>query len=245
MKKISKGLLLILTLVLTIGLFSTSSDAIDIIYNGANLSSDQMPVIRNSRVFVPLRVIAEACGAKVNYNEAIKQIWVFDDELEIFLYIGDKNMWVNDDDQPVVLDTAPFILNGRTMVPLRALSEMFGMDVEWDNASKTVTLYDNFDGYLGAYIDKNNAGEEVIVRLKTLGIVSENDVLYVFDVMEAKQPYGDGYVADGYTLTVRKDNPKNPDVAELVGHYFIANGGMLMMEYDVATDTYKEIFAVN
>lgn len=35
------------------------------------------------------------------------------------------------DGQELICDPAPFILNGRTMVPLRAMGEQLGMDVQW------------------------------------------------------------------------------------------------------------------
>jgi len=36
-------------------------------------------------------------------------------------------------------DVQPFILEGRTMVPLRAIAEMLDIDVEWDGERRTVT----------------------------------------------------------------------------------------------------------
>ena len=38
-------------------------------------------------------------------------------------------------------DVAPFITDGRTMVPLRIVSEGLGADVDWDAATRTVTVY--------------------------------------------------------------------------------------------------------
>ena len=38
------------------------------------------------------------------------------------------------------LDVAPFITNGRTLVPVRAISEALGATVGWNNDTRTVTI---------------------------------------------------------------------------------------------------------
>ena len=38
------------------------------------------------------------------------------------------------------LDSPPVLINDRTMVPLRFISENFGFDVDWDDATQTVTI---------------------------------------------------------------------------------------------------------
>ncbi|MCX8095096.1 MAG: stalk domain-containing protein [Caldisericia bacterium] len=61
---------------------------------------------------------------------------------EIFLFIGKITSFVNG--KEIKLDTAPFIRNGRTYVPLRFISESIGGTVIWDGNEKKVmiTLYD-------------------------------------------------------------------------------------------------------
>ena len=39
-----------------------------------------------------------------------------------------------------VMDVSPTIMNDYTMVPLRAISEMFGATVNWDGGASTVTI---------------------------------------------------------------------------------------------------------
>lgn len=41
--------------------------------------------------------------------------------------------------EKIAFDVPPQIINGRTMVPLRAIFETMGADIEWDDATKTVT----------------------------------------------------------------------------------------------------------
>lgn len=56
---------------------------------------------------------------------------------QIVLKIGSTSMEVNVD--TVKLDAAPYIKNSRTMVPLRALAESLGAEVQWDGATRSVT----------------------------------------------------------------------------------------------------------
>lgn len=60
-------------------------------------------------------------------------------EHKIVLKIDSKTAKV-DDKEIVLLDVAPFIKNGRTMVPIRFISEVLGYEVEWDNLTREVTI---------------------------------------------------------------------------------------------------------
>ena len=39
-----------------------------------------------------------------------------------------------------IFDVLPQVIDGRTLVPLRAVGEMLGLEVEWDGVNKIVTL---------------------------------------------------------------------------------------------------------
>lgn len=57
---------------------------------------------------------------------------------EVRLTIASKSMKKGNEN--VVMDAAPFIREGRTMVPLRYVAEALGLKVSWDAKTKTVTL---------------------------------------------------------------------------------------------------------
>lgn len=69
----------------------------------------------------------------------------------IKLQIGNKNALV--DGNKLTLDVPPQIINGRTMVPVRFISEGLGADVGWDGATKTVTITMDSIEYLTSLID--------------------------------------------------------------------------------------------
>ncbi len=119
-----------------------------------NDSTDVVPVVdENDRTLVPLRFIAEAFGATVNWNaDAQWQITVFtNDGKYVGMKVGETTyetgsyqgqtagtpgsgaVSVVSDKQSLTMDTAPVIRDDRTLVPLRALVESLGKKVYWNN----------------------------------------------------------------------------------------------------------------
>jgi hypothetical protein len=101
-------------------------------------SLDAPPIIVNGVTFVPLRFIGEALGADVTWNDALRVVFLGKGSSRVQLSIGSKLAII--DGRITQLLEAPRIQNGRTMVPLRFISEAFGADVTWDQATKAVTV---------------------------------------------------------------------------------------------------------
>lgn len=97
-----------------------------------------MPYIKEDRTMVPLRFIAEALGAEVVWNEATQEIQISKENQIIKLYIGKDAYYINE--QVCSLDAAPEIVESRTFVPLRAVSEAFLKHVTWIEGTKTVII---------------------------------------------------------------------------------------------------------
>jgi len=100
------------------------------------------PFIKDGRTMVPLRFIAEAFGANVEWIPETKGINI---SLElasavhtIGLQVGNPTAIV--DGEVVTLDVAPVIVNGRTFVPLRFIAESFGATVNWNELYQVVTI---------------------------------------------------------------------------------------------------------
>ena len=56
----------------------------------------------------------------------------------IKLQIGSKTVYINDDEKTI--EAPPYIKNGRTMVPIRIISEALGAEVEWNASIKEITI---------------------------------------------------------------------------------------------------------
>lgn len=103
----------------------------------------QPPVIVEGRTMVPLRDVMERLGFEVEWHAEYEMIGLWNEYVGIALWIGFEYMSMdgNDDDlRP--LDVAPMLLNGRTMVPVRAIAEATGFDVVWDFVDGIVDIWE-------------------------------------------------------------------------------------------------------
>lgn len=92
---------------------------------------DAAPVIRNDRTLVPIRIVTETLGGKVDWYGATKEVTLNIDGKEIKMTIG-KTL--------EKYGVAPVIIDGRTFVPVRFVADELGATVAWDDATKTVTI---------------------------------------------------------------------------------------------------------
>ena len=236
--------LILLVLILSSFIFSgyKVQSPIKIYVNGHFLKSDQPPILFEDRVFVPVRVIVEDLGAKVGYNKENMTVSIEKGNTSIKLSIGDDMSWISNERKsgPALLNAAPFLKNNRTYLPLRSISELFGMHVDWNGAKRAV--YINEESYLADYINEDNAGDEVLERLRELGIIGDGRFYVEAADYEIKLASGKD---KGYFVTVRKDNPMYDELTELVGHYYINKKGALLMKYNVAEDKFELLIGVN
>ena len=111
---------------------------IKVLVGGAAVTFDQPPIIENGRTLVPLRAIFEALGATVEWEQSTQTVTAVKDDITITLKIGDAFLTKNG--ERIALDVPGKLVGGRTLVPARAVAESFGADVQWDQATRTVTI---------------------------------------------------------------------------------------------------------
>lgn len=112
---------------------------IRIMIGGQYVSSDVAPVVSGGRVMVPIRVVMESLGAQVTYLPASGEVVIESGGTKIVLAVGRPEARVAG--RKVRLDAAPKIINGRTMVPVRFISEQLGYKVNWDERYRTVRVW--------------------------------------------------------------------------------------------------------
>lgn len=122
-------------------LFQTQVQAaptISIYINGVKLSTDQAPMMIGNRAMLPLRAIFEALDAKVLWNQKAQTVTAIKDGTTIVLKIGSKAAKINN--SSVNLDVPAQSKQGRTMVPVRFVSEAMGDEVVWNKSSSSVFI---------------------------------------------------------------------------------------------------------
>ncbi|AGL00330.1 exo-beta-N-acetylmuramidase NamZ domain-containing protein [Desulfoscipio gibsoniae] len=112
---------------------------ISVIVEGRAIDFDAAPFVdANNRLMVPLRAIVEALAATVDYDEETREITIVKQ--------GQTNIFMLNSNMVLVggelksMDTMPVVKNSRTMVPVRYVGEYFGAQVNWDPATRIVTV---------------------------------------------------------------------------------------------------------
>jgi len=139
MKRIFSALLACLMIASCMTFVASAEDAITVTLDGVAIDfADQAPTIIDGRTLVPLRAIFEALGATVEWDQVTKTVTSERGSDKIELTVGSDTFYKNGERGD--LDVPGQILNGRTLVPARAIAEAYGVDVQWDAATRTVIL---------------------------------------------------------------------------------------------------------
>ena len=109
-----------------------------VLLNGRYMVFDQPPINVEGRVLVPMRAIFESLGATVKWEQDIKRVTGTLDDINVILTIGDKKVYLNN--KEIDLDVPALVQNGRTMVPVRFISESLNAKVDWDADTSTVII---------------------------------------------------------------------------------------------------------
>lgn len=97
--------------------------------DGVTLQSDVAPRVENGTTLVPMRVIFEALDAIVNYNSQDHSITATRNNTIILLYLNETKAYVNGEEK--ILAVPAKAIDGRTLVPLRFVSEALGEKVNY------------------------------------------------------------------------------------------------------------------
>ena len=118
-----------------------AEERVTVMMDGEQMQFDVEPVIEDGRTLVPFRAIFEALGCIVDYYGAdgLQTVFAYRGDGGLMMTIGENKMYFNNEES--ALDVPAKIVNDRTLVPLRAVSEAFDTEVVWLEEVKTVCLY--------------------------------------------------------------------------------------------------------
>ncbi|MCM3760932.1 N-acetylmuramoyl-L-alanine amidase [Alkalihalobacillus oceani] len=118
---------------------SSSANDISIYVNNQKL---ELPIskvpMENNHVLVPFRVIGEALGIDVKWQQQTKQVTAREGGTEVILTVNKEEAKLNG--QTLQVKPAPKIIENSTVIPLRFFAEAFGKDVSWNQATKEVRV---------------------------------------------------------------------------------------------------------
>ncbi|OIQ08645.1 N-acetylmuramoyl-L-alanine amidase LytC precursor [Moorella thermoacetica] len=136
-------LILGLMYIIMLGLIARPAAAdpgITLVLNGSRVNPS-VPAYTdsNGRTMVPVRFVMEHMGGRVEWLDAEQGIVVSRGATTLKMWIGKRQAQVNG--QAIDLDTVPVLQDGTSMVPVRFVAQAFGGKVEWDDASRTVSIW--------------------------------------------------------------------------------------------------------
>ncbi|QZY55873.1 NEAT domain-containing protein [Crassaminicella profunda] len=125
-----------------------------------NIQLDVAPLIEENRTLVPLRGICETLGAKVKWQAATRSILLSDGEMKIELEVDKRVAKVSEEipaqacfaeshvdkkatkvnGKTIKMDVAPKIINNRTFVPIRFISENLKHEVKWIKEEQKIVI---------------------------------------------------------------------------------------------------------
>lgn len=114
------------------------SSSIRVMIDNRQINFDTNPQIVNGRVLVPMKAIFEELGLSVMWNQETKTVTGYNRDMTVVLTIDSNRAIVNN--QEMILDAPAMIIQGRTMIPLRFLSETLGYKVVWIQESNLILM---------------------------------------------------------------------------------------------------------
>lgn len=110
---------------------------------GVQYSLDAAPTIKNNTLYAPARAIAETFGACVEYDAdtQIILITLYDKTIKVKM----KSDIASVNGEEYQLKGQPIVINGRTLLPITDLAEIFEFNGEYISKSGEFVIYDSID----------------------------------------------------------------------------------------------------
>lgn len=159
--------------------------------DNVDLESDVPPVIVNNRTLVPIRLVSENLGAKIQWDPKTYKVMITNDEKSIALKINSSKVTVNGLEKTLPDKVPAKLVSDRTMVPIRFISEELGVDVDWDDSNRVVSLKTKevekkINNFLDFKFEKNNDKEtfningDLKTEYKTFYLSNPNRLVFDF-----------------------------------------------------------------
>ncbi len=172
-----------------------ANEEIRVYRDGQEMSFDVSPQIIEDRTFVPMRAIFEKFGMEVDWDGNTQTVIATGNGNEISMTVGNMSFLRNGEE--IILDVPTQIVEDRTLVPVRAISESLDCEVKWDGDERKVSIISSPDKIIGtATVENMNC----LIDYQPIGFVNIDGYTYLkatdldkygFDVTEEN---GDVYI---------------------------------------------------
>lgn len=214
---------------------SAADQKISVYLNNVPIVFDTEPSINDGTTYVPMRGIFEALGADVKWNDSEKSITVINNSDTIKLYVGKNDIVING--KKSAKSPYPVISAGRTLVPLRSISELLGADVDWNSATRRIDIstednikYKSIEGewvncaynrYYGMTITVVKSGDSYNAVISGISPATKLNTLFVtgHNKLENITDENGYYTATSYDANYKKSSvliDVNDDFTEMV-----------------------------
>lgn len=198
MKKSVRAALCALALICTMSAATAFAEdegrVITVNLDDAPIAFDVPPQLIDGRTMVPLRMIFEALGAEVSWDDETQTASGVKDDTTVKITIGEKVLYKNG--KSIALDVpAQLVDDSRTLVPVRAISESFDVLVGWDDETSTVSLTSKKSAELTA--DSFVAGNGYNLIAADNSVVEKNSPVTVTASEDGVTVSHGGYYQDG------------------------------------------------
>ena len=232
MKRFFVIVMSVLFIMASIPYCAIAADEVTVVLDGNLITFDVPAQIIDGRTMVPMRKIFEELGLEVDWNSQTETVSAYKPGIFIELSIGSFVAYRNTIEQHI--DVPAQIINARTLVPVRVVSEYAGADVDWKAETNTVYIKstdsiqyidwnDNYEYYgevkngkatgYGILYEKNDnsiaqLGKYVDSKIVVGTDYFDNGDIYRGNYENAAYSYGTYYYADGSSYTGEFKNSK-------------------------------------
>ncbi|MBD2845844.1 phosphodiester glycosidase family protein [Paenibacillus sp. IB182496] len=105
---------------------------------GAKTQLEVAPLILNGTTYLPLRFVADVVQGQVAWDNEAKRATFIRGGKMMDVWLGSYDYVLNG--ARLSGEVKPILRNGRTLVPLRLVSEQLGVTIGWENATKKITI---------------------------------------------------------------------------------------------------------
>ncbi|WP_202079847.1 cell wall hydrolase [Caldalkalibacillus salinus] len=111
------------------------------VVDGEEVAADDPIMLRDGRLFVPVRFVSQSLGAVMEWEQATSSLHITSQADDQMTFTLDSKI-IKFNGEEYILDAAPFLHDGRTYLPVRHVAELLHAKVYWERDKKRVHIID-------------------------------------------------------------------------------------------------------